>query len=879
MGKTAGSSEEAKVSSEGPDRRPANWMPSKNQIKIDDRELTVSNLEKVYFAPSGFTKGAVIAFYSDIAEVILPHLRDRPLTLKRFPEGVAGEYFYEKNAPSHTPAWVKRFAVPRSEGGSDIHYVLCNDRATLVWVTNLADIEKHVLLAKAPNLNRPTSVVFDLDPGEPAGILDCGEVAIHLKGLFDALNLQSFVKVSGSKGLHMVVPLNSEVSYEMTQPFAKALAELASQQMPDRIVSDMAKARRRGKVLIDWSQNSDFKTTVCVYAMRAKQGEPFVSMPVTWSELSKAVKRGDQKSLFFTPVAARKRIGQIGDLFEPVLTLQQKLPSIFTEALAAGPPQKLSSWPRNRGKAGDKTLREYQAKRDHRRTPEPMAVPAIKETKDRGALRFVIQKHQASHLHYDWRLEMQGVLRSWAVPKGPPTKIREARLAMHVEDHPLEYAEFEGTIPAGNYGAGTVMVWDRGEYEDLTGNPTAAFYAGKLHVVMRGSKLKGEWILVKDRREEDSNKWLLIKAGESLPSFSEKVDDHSVISGRTMGEIAEANDAQWQSNRPVVKTKAKVQPGKRVEATFIEPMRCKPVTDLPENENWRFEIKFDGYRCISVKKGPEVTLFSRNKNVLNDRFPDVVDGLRLIDGDFVLDGEIVALDAEGRPSFQLLQNHRSPGLTVCLFVFDLLVRDGEALHRETIEQRRERLSELFPEAVDPIRLSPLLEASAEQILAAVRKLGLEGVIGKRHGSIYEAGERSGAWIKYRTNRQQEFVVGGYVPGAHGFDALLVGIYKAGALLFSAKVKNGFVNLKREEIFSLLKRLASATCPFSNLPEKKASRWGESLTIDKMKECRWVKPELVCQVAFVEWTAAGHLRHCTFVALRDDKDATEVVRET
>lgn len=481
-------------------------MPSKHQIEIEGRELTISNVEKVYFAASGFTKGAVIAFYSDIAEVILPHLCNRPLTLKRYPEGVTGEHFYEKNAPPHTPDWVKRFAVPRSEGGSDIHYVLCNDRATLLWATNLADIEKHVLLAKAPDLDRPTSLVFDLDPGEPAGILDCGRVAIHLKGLFDALNLQSFVKVSGSKGLHLTVPLNSSVTYEMTQPFAKALAELASQQMPDRVVSEMAKTRRRGKVLIDWSQNSDFKTTVCVYSMRAKSEKPFISMPITWEELMKAVKRGDQKSLFFTPEVAVKRIKRIGDLFKPVLTLQQTLPSAFTKALAAGPPPKLSSWPRNRSKAPDKSLREYEAKRDDRRTPEPAALSGAKEVKRKGKHRFVIQKHQASHLHYDWRLEMQGVLRSWAVPKGPPTKLRETRLAMHVEDHPIEYANFEGSIPSGNYGAGTVMVWDRGEYEESTGNPTSAFYAGKLHLIMRGTKLKGEWILIKDHREEDGNK-------------------------------------------------------------------------------------------------------------------------------------------------------------------------------------------------------------------------------------------------------------------------------------------------------------------------------------------------------------------------------------
>jgi bifunctional non-homologous end joining protein LigD len=711
-------------------------MPNKRHIEVEGRELTISNLEKVYFPSSGFTKGQLISFYSEIAEVIVPHLRDRPLTLKRYPDGINGEHFYEKNAPSHTPTWVKRFAVPRSEGGSTIHYVLCNDRATLVWATNLADIEKHALLAVAPNLNRPTSLVFDLDPGESTGILDCGHVALHLKDLFDALNLQSFVKVSGSKGLHLTVPLNSDVSYEMTQPFAKALAELASQQMPDRVVSEMAKVRRRGKVFIDWSQNSDFKTTVCVYSMRAKREEPFVSMPVTWKELARAVDRGDEKSLFFTPDAALKRIKRVGDLFDAVLTLEQMLPSAFTQALSAGPPQKLSSWPRNRRDPGDKSLREYAAKRDHARRPEPAVLPAAKD-----------------------------------------------------------------------------------------------------------AKLKG-------------------------------------LSGRSPSEIAEANDAQWQSNGVATPTKRNT-PGpkhKHVEAAFIEPMRCRAVTALPEDGRWKFEIKFDGYRCIAVKRGSEVILFSRNKNVLNDRFPNVVDALRLMDGEFVLDGEIVALDEQGRPSFQLLQNSRTRPLSAYFYLFDLLIRDGEALHTQTIERRRERLSELFPESIDPIRLSPLLEAPINQVLEGVRKLRLEGVIGKRNGSKYEPGERSGAWIKHRTDREQEFVIGGYVPGAHGFDALLVGIYENERFIFVAKVKNGFVSLRKAEIFSIVKKFDTPKCPFTNLPEKKASRWGESLTAEKMKECRWVEPKLVCQVAFVEWTDAGHLRHCTFIALWDDKNPAVVTRE-
>ena len=856
-------------------------MAKKQQVvEVEGRDVTISNVEKVFFPETGFTKGEVIGFYSEIADTIVPHLCDRPLTLKRYPEGITGEHFYEKNAPKYAPAWIRRYAVPRSEGGSDINYILCNDRATLVWVTNLADIEKHVLLARAPELNHPTSVVFDLDPGEPANIIDCGRVALHLRAVFAAWGLESFVKVSGSKGLHLSVPLNGQAPYEIIQPFAQTVAELVAHQMPKGVVSEMAKSMRRGKVLIDWSQNSDFKTTVCVYALRARN-QPFISMPVTWEELARAVKREDEKRLFFTPEAAVKRIRKLGDLFEPVLKLKQQLPSAFTKALAAGPAPKLNRWPRNTKSSStgdrDKSLREYTAKRDLTRTPEPAARVALAQGKRKEPHRFVIQKHAASHLHYDWRLEMQGVLRSWAVPKGPPTALREARLAMHVEDHPLEYEKFEGTIPPGNYGAGTVMVWDYGVYEDITGNNAAAFHAGKMHIVMQGQKLKGEWILVMDKREPESNRWLLIKAGESMKPLSAQADDTSVISRRSMAAIAKANDAQWHSNRPPTATPPR---GKNLSAPkFVAPMQCKAVTKLPTETDWTFEIKFDGYRCIALKNGSEVTLLSRNENKLNARFPNVVEALATLEGAFALDGEIVALDQRGRPSFQLLQNNVSRPLAVFYYIFDLLNRDGEDLRQFPIERRRELLRALMTSPEDPLRLSPLLEAPAGEVLDAVSKLGLEGVVGKLAGSVYEPGERSGVWIKQRTDRAQEFVVGGYVPGTRGFDSLLIGVYEKKLMLFVAKVKDGFVPRMRDEIFPHLQRLQIDTCPFTNLPEKKGARRGEALTAEKMRECRWLKPQLVCQVSFVEWTDAGNLRHSKFVALRDDKKAADVVRET
>ena len=247
---------------------------------------------------------------------------------------------------------------------------------------------------------------------------------------------------------------------------------------------------------------------------------------------------------------------------------------------------------------------------------------------------------------------------------------------------------------------------------------------------------------------------------------------------------------------------------KGTEPAFIEPMQCKPVTALPPGENWTFEIKFDGYRCIAVKRDKEVTLFSRNEKVLNKRFPKVVEALASLEGDFVLDGELVAIDPQGRPSFQLLQNNLSRALPVYFYAFDLLNRDGELLVNLPIYRRRELLESMLAASKDPLRLSPLLQAPSGQVLEAVRKLGLEGVVGKRIGSTYEPGERSGAWIKLRTNREQEFVIGGYIPGAHGFDALLVGVYENKQLIFVAKVKDGFVSRIRDEIFPALKRVTA-----------------------------------------------------------------------
>jgi bifunctional non-homologous end joining protein LigD len=371
--------------------------------------------------------------------------------------------------------------------------------------------------------------VFDLDPGQGADVLTCARVAFLLRDLLDDLGLRSFVKVSGSKGLQVYAPLNTEVTYEQTQPFAKATAELLSQQHPKLVVTNMAKAVRKGKVFIDWSQNSDFKTTVAVYSLRAKTARPFVSLPITWQELQMAVDKDNAANLYFGINAALDRVTKLGDLFKPILSLKQQLPSAVRKHLSAKTPRSLKS---------------YASKRDFAKTKEPAPVP-LRRSRQGSRRRFVIQKHAASHLHYDFRLEMHDVLKSWAVPKGPPYREGDKRLAMPTEDHPLDYLDFEGIIPKGQYGGGTVMVWDIGTYELLNGN----YYKGYVRIHLNGAKLKGEWSLLRGQKNGDREKWYLMKVGASMRAISKKRDDTSALSKRSMQQIETSADATWQSNR------------------------------------------------------------------------------------------------------------------------------------------------------------------------------------------------------------------------------------------------------------------------------------------------------------------------------------------
>ena len=579
-------------------------------------------------------------------------------------------------------------------------------------------------------------------------------------------------------------------------------------------------------------------------------------------------------------------------------------------------------------------LEDYKRKRDFRQTAEPAGKPLPKKVK--GASRFIIQKHAARRLHYDFRLEMEGVLKSWALPKGLPWKRGEKHLAVEVEDHPIEYEDFEGVIPEGQYGGGTVMVWDRGTYYVFGAQPLKSLREGKLHLVLEGKKAKGEWTLVRIRgRDGEKNQWLILKTGDDAKPPSKKLEDQSVKSGRTMKQIADARDAEWQSNRledesPASQFKTRIRDAikKKVKdevvgqansravasaktgrlatekqgsrsgratiaplselpaakARFIEPMKAKLVEKPPATGDWLYELKFDGIRLIAVRADKKVSLLSRNQNDLSARFPEIMEAIKnLAARECVIDGEVVALDDEGRSSFQLLQalemeGRKSP---VYFYAFDLLQLDGKGLIGLPLEARKNVLEKLSGDTDDPIRYSGAIGSDAEPLMAEVKRRGLEGLIGKQRNSVYEPGRRSGAWIKLKCVQEQEFVIGGYTPpqGARKhFGAILVGYYDKNKLVFAGKVGTGFTAKSLSILYKKLQKEAQDDCPFVDLPSKQNGQWVQGITPSMMKKMHWVNPKFVAQIKFAEWTRDGKLRAPVFLSLREDKKPTDVVRE-
>jgi len=518
-----------------------------------------------------------------------------------------------------------------------------------------------------------------------------------------------------------------------------------------------------------------------------------------------------------------------------------------------------------------KVVSEYTRKRNFAITREPPEAPARKSAKKAvAALRFVIQKHAARNLHYDFRLELGGTLKSWAVPKGPSLDPSQKRLAVQVEDHPLDYAGFEGTIPAGQYGAGQVIVWDHGVWQPHD-DPEAAYQAGKLKFTLIGEKLAGDWTLVKTRLRGSSDKeqWLLIKERDAQARASA---DYDVLTQQPGSVLSEARIAGKKPSKQSPIKAAQSAPALHALPTHLAPQLATLVDQAPSGD-WQYEIKFDGYRILARIADGEVRLVTRNGHDWTARLPRQAKALAALKlDDSWLDGEMVVLDHQGLPDFQALQNAFELGRTLEMvyFLFDAPFLQGVDQRQVPLEQRRAALKKaLARHPGQLLRFSEAFVADQQDILASACALSLEGLIGKRLGSPYQS-RRSADWIKLKCRRRQEFVIIGYTQPQgtrSGFGSVLLAVHDAGGLVYAGRVGSGFDRQTLDQLHQRMLGLARDTSPLAN-----------ALSSTQARDVHWIKPQLVGEVQFAEWTRAGLIRQGTFIALRSDKPASQITRE-
>lgn len=501
-------------------------------------------------------------------------------------------------------------------------------------------------------------------------------------------------------------------------------------------------------------------------------------------------------------------------------------------------------------------LREYNQKRDFEKTLEPEGKTASSE----DGLRFVIQHHMARREHYDLRLEWEGALLSWAVPKGPSYNTRDKRLAIQVEDHPLEYRNFEGTIPKGEYGGGVVMLWDEGFWEPY-GSVEEGLHKGELKFVLKGSRLKGKWALVrwKAKSSEAKNNWLLLKEKDEYVKADNGISQFttSIRTGRTMEEIERGEEEKVMRN-----------PFDRASVQL-----AKSVNQIPEGEDWLYELKYDGYRIMAFVEGNDVRLITRNGNDYGNRFHTVTASLiDLAKGRaMVLDGEVVITDESGKTDFQALQSYmKNPQAKNPTFiVFDLLALDGADLRERPLVDRREMLEALMKEAPKGLYYSRYVRGKGKECFAAACETGMEGIIGKKPHSIY-SGTRNGDWIKLKCDKRQEFVIGGYTltdKKKRGISSLLLGYYEGQDLVYAGRAGTGLRETDIKNLENKFEHLKRMNPPFS-LPPKPRTK--EKIT--------WLEPELVAEIKFAEWTKDNLLRQASFKGIRTGKDPRDIKKD-
>ncbi|MCD0489276.1 DNA ligase D [Pedobacter sp. MC2016-14] len=536
------------------------------------------------------------------------------------------------------------------------------------------------------------------------------------------------------------------------------------------------------------------------------------------------------------------------------------------------------------------SLEKYIKKRDFSKTSEPAGEKAKSKAKGKtvkagSALTFVIQKHAASHLHYDFRLEMEGVLKSWAVPKGPSTDPKTKRLAMMVEDHPYDYRTFEGLIPKGEYGGGTVIVWDEGTYEPIEKikgkkaqekHLLTQLEEGSLKIVLHGHKVKGEFALVKTKGMGE-NGWLLIKHKDKYASENDITKkDKSVLSKKTVEQVEKTSDQVWHSTQTDY-----LRDGKKAKIPVgIKPMLATLVDEPFDDPDWIYEVKWDGYRALGFINEGNVELLSRNYKSFNDKFYPIYKALQQWKINAVVDGEIVVINDKGISNFAKLQNWRSEDDgDLVYYIFDLLWYNGMDLTELPLAQRQAILKDVLPEGDDQIRMSKVFEANGIDFYNASKRIGLEGIIAKKASSTYSAGARSKEWLKIKVGKRQEVVIGGYTLNKDSsklFSSLLLGVFDQGKFKYVGKVGTGFNDEMQKELMQQFQPLILKKSAFDEEPDyNKPSRFRPNPPHAK---ATWLKPELVCEVAFSEVTSDGVFRHPSFQGMRIDKKAKDIVKE-
>ena len=810
-------------------------------MEVAGRRLRLTNLDKVFWPEEGYTKGDLLAYYWNVRDLILPYLRGRPLTRKRMPDGIEGPYFYEKNAPAHTPDWMPRCRVESEDDEARMgfnDFLVANEPADLLFVVSTGAIEFHPLHARCDSIDNPDYLFFDLDPMGQASFEDVLAVARHIHVALDHLGLPAYAKTSGATGVQIYVGVDPRPTHDEVRAFVGAIGQAVRGVDPDRVTMEYQVRKRGDKVFIDHNMNRRGANISAVYCVRPEPGAT-VSTPLSWEE----VEAGDVRPQDFTMVNVHERFAEVGDLFDGMLTTAaDPRPAFAALGIDLADPRPVSGIqsserpapspsPRTRPSArtsngpepaDEEKLAEYERKRTFGVTPEPP--PEVKPGSDE---LFVIQKHDATRLHYDLRLERDGVMVSWAVPRGLPLVPGDKRLAVHTEDHPVEYASFEGWIPEGEYGAGEVRIFDRGRYEALE------WKDDKVSFRMEGSRHRGEYHLVKTRTD-----WLVFLS----------------------------------------KTSAALQPP---PPPALLPMLAEGGYDPFDHPGWRFEPKLDGIRTLAYVGTDGTQLLSRTGRDQTERYPELENLARFVNAlQAVIDGEIVAAGPDGRPSFEMLQqrmNLHAPKdiekarrkIPVVLFAFDLLWLDGRDLTHEPLEQRREALEEIVTET-GPMRLTVIAEQDGEGFFDLAKELGFEGVLAKRRGSPYVPGRRTKDWRKIKATNYQDCLILGWTQGTGSreatFGALLLGAYRDGELIWIGQVGTGFTDTVLHDLMQRLRELETSEPPVAD-PE-----------LAEIRGARWTRPELVCEVEFLEMTRVGKLRAPSFKGLRPDKAPADCVLE-